>query len=230
MVIKTYDQVVTVLTIMKSQIVNYQTEVGATAADIAFIIDTLANLTGIQDYGDQVDAAKKAVFQIKQQSFNGDPGETVSDMPVFSAFVIPAPPIVSGALPLLLQMIRRFKLGPGYTHEIGVALGFESSDPSAPTNPASVVPTVEVTPAQIGAMFSAVVSNRADSDMWQVQILRSGGDTWETVGAFSGKSADVTITLTTAGKPEQIQVRIQLRKNNANYGQLSAAVTVTVNP
>ena len=67
-------------------------------------------------------------------------------------------------------MIRRFKLGPGYNHDIGVALGFESSDPSAPTIPATVVPTVEATPAQTGYLASIVVGNRADSDQWDVQV------------------------------------------------------------
>ena len=46
----------------------------------------------------------------------------------------------------------------------------------------------------------------------------------------NGKSADVSVTLTTPGQPEQVQVRVQLLKNNTNYGQLSDASYVTVNP
>ena len=66
--------------------------------------------------------------------------------------------------------------------------------------------------------------------MWVVEILRTGGNSWQNVGTFSGKSADVNITLTTPGQPEQIQVRVQLRKANANYGLVSDAVSVTINP
>jgi hypothetical protein len=46
----------------------------------------------------------------------------------------------------------------------------------------------------------------------------------------SGKSADISITPTTPGDAEQIQVRVQLRKSNADYGQPSDPAYVTVNP
>jgi hypothetical protein len=45
-----------------------------------------------------------------------------------------------------------------------------------------------------------------------------------------GKSCDVTLTPTTPGVPEKLQVVIQLKRNNENYGQPSDAVSVTVNP
>ena len=153
-------------------------------------------------------------------------------MPPFPVVAVGASPtaLVAGYLELVLTMIRRFKLGPGYNHDIGVALGFESSAPSAPINASTVTPTIDAFAAASGAMFSCVVGNRADSDMWIVQILRAGDTTWENVGTFSGKSADVTITLTTPGQPEQIQVRVQLRKANANYGNVSDARYVTINP
>jgi hypothetical protein len=38
------------------------------------------------------------------------------------------------------------------------------------------------------------------------------------------------VTPTTPGESEQIQVRVQLKKNNQNYGQPSDMVYVTVNP
>jgi len=79
-------------------------------------------------------------------------------------------------------------------------------------------------------MFACVVGNRVDSDSWIVSILRTGGSSWQNVGTFTGKSADVVISLTNPGQPEQIQVRIQLRKSNGDYGNVSAAFTITVNP
>jgi hypothetical protein len=65
--------------------------------------------------------------------------------------------------------------------------------------------------------------------MWDVYILRKGGS-WTKVDSASGKSADIHITSSVAGDAEQIQVRIQLRKNNADYGQPSDPAYVTVNP
>jgi len=40
----------------------------------------------------------------------------------------------------------------------------------------------------------------------------------------------VSITPATPGDTEQMQVRVQLRKSNQNYGQPSDVVYVTVNP
>ena len=127
-------------------------------------------------------------------------------------------------------LIRRFKLGPGYNQDIGVALGFESSDPSAPLNPATVKPTVEASAAQTGYLASFVVANRADSDQWEVQASPASAPNWTAVKTATGKSTDVKFTPTTPGAPQQFMIRIQLKKNNQNYGQLSDVIYVTVNP
>ncbi len=40
----------------------------------------------------------------------------------------------------------------------------------------------------------------------------------------------IEATRETAGEPYIFQLRVQLRKNNANYGNPSSAITITVNP
>lgn len=227
--INTITQLIAVLSAMKANIATYQTEVGATAADISFINQAFANLTYVEDYANDVDVFKKGVFQIKQTALNGVITETVPPFPVVAAGASPTP-LDAGYLERVLTLIRRFKLGPGYNHDIGVALGFESSDPSAPTNPASVVPTVEATPAQTGYLASLVVGNRADSDQWDVQASPVSTPNWTVVKTATGKSTDVEFTPTTPGAPQQFMIRIQLKKNNQPYGQLSTVIFVTVNP
>jgi len=66
--------------------------------------------------------------------------------------------------------------------------------------------------------------------MWDVLILKKGASGWQSVKTAVGKSVDVQITPNTPGEAEQIQVRVQLKKNNQNYGQPSDMVYVTVNP
>jgi len=76
-----------------------------------------------------------------------------------------------------------------------------------------------------------VVANRAESDQWEVQASpTTAAPNWAFVKAATGKSTDVTFTPTTPGQPQQFQIRIQLKRNNVNYGQLSDPVFVTVNP
>ncbi len=229
MIINTYDKLVAVLTAMVGNIVTYQTQVGATAADITFINQALQNLVYMRSYCEQVDVSKKGVFQMKDTAFRGDVDEVIGPFPGFGAGASPFP-LLAGYLELTNILIRRFKLGPGYIHDIGVALGFESSEPNAPLNPATVKPTVEASPAQTGYLVSFVVANRADSDQWEVQASPASASNWTAVKTATSKSTNVTFTPTTPGQPKQFMIRIQLLKNNENYGQLSDVVYVTINP
>jgi len=230
MPIKTLDQLIAVLSAMIANFPTYQTQIGGTPADATLINQAFANLTYLRDYSETVDAFKKGVFQMKQTAFNGDVNEVMGPFPV----VVPgdAPELLqAGYLERVNTLIRRFKLGPGYNHDIGVALGFESSDPSVVIpDPSTVKPTVEAFAAQTDYVASVVVGNRANSDQWEVQASPASAPSWHVVKTATGKSTDVTFTPATPGQPQQFQIRIQLRRNNQDYGQLSDIVTVTVNP
>lgn len=227
--LKTYDDCVVTLNLMVKNLPTFQTEVGATAADLTWVNETYANMVYVRDICSTIDADKKASFDIKQSLFNGEKGSTVSDFPTFPVVTVPNAPLVGGVLFMLRDMAKRFMLGPGYTKEIGIALGIDGNPPEKAVE-ADVKPSIDLFPAQTGSHFSIVVTGREESDQWEVQILRSGATTWETIKTATGKSADVHVNLTTPGQPEQIQVRVQLIKNNAPYGQLSDAAYVTVNP
>lgn len=226
--IKTFADLVNVLELQVANLPTYKSEVGATDQDITDVQNLLANLTAIDDYSEVVDADKKSVFKVKQTMFDGDIGVPVAALPSFGSLSF-ATPALSGGRDLTIARNKRFMLGPGYTSQIGVALGIEIDSPD-PLVPSTVTPTIEVHGAQTGAVFGILVGNRGDSNMWQVQILRKGASVWENLDKFSGKTADVVVPLLNPGESEQIQVRIQLLKNNLPYGQLSLAATVTINP
>jgi hypothetical protein len=213
--------------LQKANLATYKSQVGATDEDIEAVAEAADNLQYLQNYFELIDANKKTVAKIKQQVYNGDPDEAVSAFPAFPAA---APPhtLIAGVSELGKKRNRRFKAAEGYTKEIGIALGIDGDAPSIA--PGSVKPTAEVFAAQNGYMFSVIVGNRGDSDQWDVEIRRAGSETWTPAKTATGKSVDVTVTPTTPGQPEQLQVRIQLKKKNEDYGQVSDAVSVTVNP
>ena len=214
------------LTVQKQNLPTYQTEVDATAADITAVTQELADLDYIVGYADVIDASKKTVFQIKQAMYDGDENEPVADFPVFPVAAAPFPP-VGGCLTRANDRARRFKAAPGYTHEIGVALGI-AGDGSEKPDPGTVKPTLEAHAAQTDFLYSVVIGNRAESNSWEIEYRIKGGE-WTSGGTFTGKSADVTFP-SSNDEPVVIDLRIQLKKNNANYGQLSDTVTITVNP
>lgn len=115
-----------------------------------------------------------------------------------------------------------------YTIQVGESWGYEPVAPQ-PFNPNDVKPTIKTFEAEHNYHFSIVVAGRAEAVMWDVYIMRKGGE-WTKHGSYQGKSADITITPTIPGDPERLQVYIQLRKNNADYGQPSDPAYVTLNP
>ncbi len=230
MAIDTLDKTIDCLTLQKANLGTYQAEVGATAQDILDVTQQLAMLGYIRDYADLIDTNKKTVFQIKNAIYNGDEDEAVAPFPVFPAGASPFPP-VAGILSLTKKRNRRFENASGYNNEIVVALGIIDATPSAPTNPSTVKPGLEAFAAQTGNLYTIVISNRADSDMWELHTSPKAVTNWAFAASGTGKSPDITAPPSTPpGEPYQLQCRIQLKKNNQNYGQLSDIVYVTVNP
>ncbi|MFZ1701085.1 MAG: hypothetical protein WBO10_00225 [Pyrinomonadaceae bacterium] len=221
-----YQDLIAKLTLQAANIGTYTSKVDATPEEIDDCTNDLANLEAADEYADVVDGNKKTVFQIKQALFNGDENVEIPPYPVFPAGTLPEPP-KAGALQRFQERGRRWKTATGWTPEVGTALGYGVTETSH--SPSEVKPEIEVFAAASNYHFSIVVSKRGEANMWDIYILRKNGS-WTKVDSASGKSADVHITPTSPGDPEQLQVRVQLRKSNEDYGQPSDPAYVTVNP
>ena len=92
-------------------------------------------------------------------------------------------------------------------------------------------PSIQTFAASSGYEFSVVVSQRGQSDSWQVWASQAGAQNWAVIATATGKSADVTWP--PKGEepaPEMLHVRVQLRRSNQDYGEVSDISQVTVNP
>jgi hypothetical protein len=81
-----------------------------------------------------------------------------------------------------------------------------------------------------GYLFSAVVSGRHRAEAWQLWVRPSGTSEWQLLDTATGRSADFVYPKGDASGPVQLEVYVQLRRNNQNYGQPSDIGLVTVNP
>ena len=215
-------------TTVGANIGSYAGALPLTNIQVQHITDICTQFLATYNHVTQVQAAAHGVVEWRQIILNGEPkGSTAPPPPGSPAWIGPGNEFI-GIIALFRDWRELIVALPGYTQAIGEALMIVKTA-SQGLNPSEVLPTIQVTPAQTGKLFSIVVNNREGADMWVVQIQRKNG-TWEDAGTFSGKSADVTISLTDPTLPEVIMVRVQLRKNNANYGQLSLAATTTINP
>lgn len=200
---------------------------GFTANDASSIQNDNDVLQFLADVRTQVSAYEKAVGQYRRIITEGKIGEPKPAFPDNPAFALPAS-IDTGMFERLNKLVERIRVAPGYTEETGALLGILPKQTDS-ISPADAKPSIQAFAAQSGYMFSTVVTDRGEADMWEVMILKKGG-AWQTVKTASGKSVDVTIQPTAAGEAEQIQARVQLRKNNQNYGQPSDMIYVTLNP
>ena len=214
---------------------NFSTQFSAIAVSLGF---TAADATAVDkdnqimqflaDTMVQLEAYKKGIVQFNRVMTEGDIGDPTPDFPANPAFALPVVQ-PTGIFERLNNLVERIRVAPNYTPETGALLGIIPTT-SESIAPGDVKPLSQVFAAQTGYEFSVVAENREKADSWNVEIRRAGQEKWETVKTATGKSVNVVITPTTPDKPEQLQVRVQLRKNNQNYGQPSDIVPVTVNP
>ncbi|MFN0279304.1 MAG: hypothetical protein ACKVRN_11970 [Pyrinomonadaceae bacterium] len=228
--IDTIAGLIAVLTLQKANLATYFTQCNATAADVTEITNDLNNLNALLAFGEVVEGYKEGFFEIKQLIFNGAIGTPI---PAWPPALVP-PTLVAalaGALKRAQNRNRRFKAGPGYTDAIGDLLGIGPDDPTTGTPPTQ--PTISVEAAQSGYVFSVVVSNRTDSDRWEL-LVRPVGSTgaWVSMGSRTTKSSDFTYNpgAGATDNPVQLEVRVQLKKSDANFADPSDIKLVTVNP
>lgn len=212
----------------QNQTINeFKTEAGADADDVTSVGNDTANMEFMVELAPIADEFKTSVFGVKRKLIRGDIGEPLGTIMAAPATVPPFA-FVAGIEKRSRERDQRFKRSKTMTE--AALLGLDLVDTPDSISPGSVKPTVECFPAQTGYTFSVVIANRGDSDSADVIIRRAGSETLSVAKTFTGKSVDVTVSPTTPGQPEKLQVTIQLKKKNENYGQVSDAVSVTVNP
>lgn len=215
------------LQIQKSNIDQYAASAGATAADIASIGEDYAATEWIINFVALVNEYTGTAFGIKKKFLRGELNEPLGAF-VDAPDASPPSPLKAGVEKRSRERDQRFLHSPTINEAARLALDLVDSPPAI--SPDSVKPTVEPFPAAGNYEFAAVVANRGQSDMYDVQARRKGSETWSVVKSATGKAVNVTIAPTTAGQPEQLQIRVQLKRKNENYGQPSDPVYVTVNP
>jgi len=202
---------------------------GLTVDDLTQINEDNSMMQFLKDTAVAFESFNESLTQFRNIVTTGDIGDTAPPFPEFPTPGIPLITPVAGIFERLSDVYRtRIMASAAYTDGQGALYGLIGAGPEPP-DPATVQPTLATFPAATGNMFSAVVTGRAQSDQWQVSMAEVGTTSWTTAGTFTGKSGDITVPNAT-GKPVQMQVRIQLRKSNANYGQPSAIILTTVNP
>jgi hypothetical protein len=207
---------------------GYYTSLGFVAADLAQVENDSVMVQWLLDAQHGAQTNLDAFRAYRDETLYGEKGDPT---PVEPPAALPPMPAATTTeiLERLSLLVERIQLADNYTEAIGEALGIIAA-PGDSLSPDNVKPTIQTYPAQTGYEFAVIVSGRGDADMLNVEIRRMNQETWTTVKSGTGKGVDVTITPTTAGQPEKIEVRVQLLRKNEPYGQPSDPAYVTVTP
>lgn len=209
-----------------------QAALGMDNAQRERILNLAAEFLNGYEFRSQVIAYDDAMGTWFDQMMNGDgdgnTGGTMPDPPTGPIFA-PTTNQIYGVLKEMRKEREIMLTLPGWTKAIGELLMLVK--PETPSlNPNDISPTLKATAAQVGYEVALLVGDRGGMMMFDVEIRRKGGD-WTHYTTLGGKGATITITPTTPGDPEQIEIRVRMRdKNNQPVGNVSETRTVTINP
>jgi len=205
---------------------------GMTNAQKQRALDMAAQFLNGYEFRSQVTAWDDAVGTWFEQMMNGD-GNGNTGGPMADP---PPPPTFTDSANQMYGVIKEFRKEremwltlPGWTKSIGELLMVVKPE-SQNIVPAEISPSLKATAGQSNFEVALVVGDRGGMLMFDVDIRRKGGD-WTHQAALGGKGATITVTPTTPGEPEVIDIRVRMRdKNNQPVGNVSETRTVTINP
>lgn len=194
------------------------------ATEIALDCTLIEDLADIQA---QLDAYTEAVRQYRIIITEGDVGDPTPAFPDFPSYASPVGQ-PTGAFERIATMVKRIRVAPAYTDEIGALLGILPQNTSRPPD-TELKPLIKASESFNNYQFTVNVT-RLGMTAYKVQVQRSGQSTWTDVTFATNNPSDVTVTPTTPGQPERILVRAILLKDNQPIGIPSDPTYVTVNP
>lgn len=167
--------------------------------------------------------------------FNSVTGNDPSlDPPATPAFALTGPPaeVPCGIEFRSRELARQIKGHSSYSEADGTLLGIIGEFSGALSISSSLKPKIQAVAASSGYAFTVSVSMRGKSDAWQVWATVAGENKWQSIATATGRSATVAYTpLDQDNKvPYQLHIRVQLRRSNRDYGEVSSIAPVTVNP
>lgn len=199
-----------------------QDEIDQIKLDKDMVVFLAAAINTLDNYDEAIRAFRKDVME---SSVDGGTPTFPSNISFTATVGVPR-----GIWERVIKYADRIKASSGYTIAVGESYGIVPSTPT-PISPTLVQPEVQLTAAAHGFLYSVLVSKREESDSWQIFQRNAGdGGPYQMAATGTGKSIDITYSPTDPEKPVQLEVYVQLRKNNENYGQPSEINLVTVNP
>jgi hypothetical protein len=206
---------------------NIGSALGFSPAEVTAVTYDNENIQFVAETAVMVTAYRSAVRQFRVILTEGSIGDPAPAFPADITPIVPTP-VPTGIFERLNDLVKRIRVAPAYTDEIGALLGIIPAG-KAPQNEGELKPKILVSGGFSNYRFTLRVA-RLGMDAFSVEIRRLESEDWNEIAVGTASPIDVTVEPTTPGKPERVQVRVILISKNQLIGQPSDPAYITVNP
>jgi hypothetical protein len=210
---------------LKTKLPGYAATLGLTADEVAAVIADADNFEYLITIAPQVDDAKQAFFEFKDNVINGAPSTVQATPPVLPVIAMPTHPF-PGIKKRTQNVIQRAKKAPGYTDTIGEDLGF--IDTGEPRDPNLLTAALAVA-ARSGSRVEVTFS-RQGMDAMKIEFRRKGETAWSLATIATASPFMHEADPATPGEPELREYRGTLLQKNEPIGNMSPVYSVVTTP
>lgn len=210
-----------------SQFANLAASLGFTPAEVSTTNADCILVGELAAIAIQLDAYTKAVRQYRTIITESPIGEKTPSFPAVPGYPSPAGP-ATGVFERIDDLVKRIRVSPTYTNEIGALLGI------LPTNSGNVIPPEDMQPTlKMQAMPGSVVQVkfvRGTTDGVAVEMKLDNADTWSDAGRYAASPAEIVIPQNAQQLPRAVLLRARYVDGNSPVGQFSDVVTTATLP
>lgn len=207
---------------------------GLTAAEQTQIEDDNNIVQFLAETDVTVNAYDDAIRGYRRTITEGDVGDPTPAFPANITLTLPTP-VPTGIFQRLDQFVKRIRVSPAYTPEIGALFGISNGSP-IPGEPQKKLVHLEAGAApKIAALATPgnivrVKFVRGTSDGIYVETLIDNETAWNAAGRFLKSPAMLTVPQNAGNLPRQAQIRARFLDGNDPVGDWCDIATVQTIP
>ncbi len=210
---------------LSEKLPQYSAGLGVSAADLAMLAAIAANFTYLVNYTAQLKDAVDSYFRYKQQMMKGALGSEPTP-PVLPSCNLPEAGM-RGMIRWVLLLVRRIEASPGFTEQIGDDLGLIVINPG-PSPDIVLIPSLRFQSEPDGIVITKYGKKKQTGLRLEYKLVDEAE--WIHLGDFTRATIAQQLPANLRQRPEMLNYRGRLLKNDVPVGEYSPVYTVITRP
>lgn len=213
---------------------NFYVQFAIIAIELGFVLSDVTTLEAdnqmmqfLVDANDQMNSVIDGSRQFRMVMTEGTVGSPEPIWPTQFAGSPPLPMVAAGIFERLDNLVKRIRVSPTYSPEIGALLGIiPSKAPDVAPNDMKPDPSLRAMPGNIVEADFV----RGKTDGIDIQMMIDKSEHWENAGRFFKSPAVLNIPQNTENLPRSVQIRARYLIGNSPVGQYSDIDSIATIP